>query len=195
MKTDLMNFFQNIPELETPRLLLRKISVSDTDDMFEYACAPITTKYLLWSPHESKRATESYLRFLQVQYKKKNYYDWAITLKATGKMIGTCGFSSFDETNNSGEIGYVVNHSYWGHGYAPEAVNAVTRLAFSKLRLNRMSARIIDGNAQSCRVMEKCGYVYEGTLRSYMLIKGIYRDIRIYSRLASDKTDLGGNIN
>ena len=180
------NIFSRIPILETERLILRRMKVEDAGDMYEYACQPEVTKYLTWSPHTSRDYTRDYLTYVQKQYEEGEYYDWALIYKEEMKMIGTCGFTSFDDENNAGEIGYVLNPDYWGKGLAAEAVREVLKFGFQRLNLHRIEAKHIEGNNQSRRVMEKCGMSYEGTHRSSMYIKGEYRTICICAILREE---------
>ena len=176
----------DFPVLETDRLVLRQLSVRDKNDMFEYAHKPEITEYLLWYEHESVAFTAKYLKYLQSQYRRGEYFDWALVNKAQNKMIGTCGFVSFDTSNNSAEIGYVISDAYWGRGYATEAVRRVIEYGFEELGLNRIVARHIVGNDRSGRVMQKCGMQFEGIQRRAMYIKEKYRDIAQYAVLRTD---------
>ena len=168
---------KRIPDLSTDRLILTKMKMSHADDMFEYASDPRVTRYLLWAPHEDREDTKRYLRQTQTNYKNGNFYDWALVLKHSRKMIGTCGFVGFDTNNNSTEVGYVINYDYWGNGYAAEALREVIKFGFIELRLNRIQARFIRGNESSLRVMEKAGMRFEGYARQSMYIKDGYKDI------------------
>lgn len=190
MDKDKLGIFAKIPTIETPRLVLRKMKPSDSEDMFEYASRPEVSEYLLWLPHATPRYTKNYLHFLQSQYMTKNFYDWAVTVKSTGKMIGTCGFTSFDLSNNSAEVGYVLSSSYWGLGIAPEALKSVIDFGFCELELHRICARIMDGNSRSESVARKCGMTLEATMRDLLYVKGAYRTIKIYSVLESDRNPL-----
>lgn len=185
-KDMLLKTFRKIPTIETPRLLLRCMKPCDCEDMYEYSCRADTTKYLTWSEHESKQFTHRYLEYLQKQYSHGEFYDWAVTLKENGKMIGTCGFTSFDLPNNSAEVGYVINPSYWGKGYASEALLRVLDFGFMKLNLHRMQARYMDGNNASRRVMDKCGMRYEGTSISSMYIKEQYATVHTCAILSEE---------
>ena len=176
-KSRRLRIFQHIPTLHTSRLTLRRMLPSDYRDMYEYACLPQVTEYLLWSPHVDADQTYRYLQSLQASYKQGEFYDWAVVLNEKGKMIGTCGYTEFDHENRRAEIGYVLNPRYWGHGIATEAVSAVMEFAFCELDINRLEAHFIEGNDRSRRVMEKCGMAFEGMLRQYMFIKGQYRNI------------------
>lgn len=178
--------FARMPHLESERLVLRKISLDDIDDMYEYAKDASLTKYLTWSPHPDKAYTFEYVSYLQSRYRSGEFFDWAVTLRDGGKMIGTCGFTRFDFPHNSGEIGYVINPDYHGKGIATEAVGEVIRFGFERLGLNRIECKFMIGNDASRRVMEKNGMTFEGVHRQGMLVKGVYRDIGVCSILRSE---------
>jgi len=186
MEKFLKDIFKNPPVLTTERLTLRKMMPSDADDMYEYASNPIVPRYLLWNTHPNVKFSHSYLKYIKTQYASGDFFDWALTLTDSGKMIGTCGFTLIDEENYAGEIGYVLNPAYWGHGIAAEAVKRVMSFGFGELRLNRIYARIMDGNKQSERVAEKCGMRHEGTLVSSLFVKGEFKTIKIYAILRDE---------
>lgn len=178
-KRKAVKIFSKLPTLMTERLILRKLLPSDYKDMYEYASRPESTEYLLWSPHISQDQTYRYLEAIQTSYKRGDFFDWAVVFRKSGKMIGTCGYTSFDDSHSRAEIGYVLNPDYWGLGIAAEAVMAAEEFAFRELGINRVEARYIEGNDRSRRVMEKCGMRFEGMFRQYMLVKGEYKNIGI----------------
>ena len=178
--------FSNIPTLETPRLILRRMKVSDSADMYEYARRHEVTAYLSWSPHPNQDYTRDYLEYVGTHYAMGDFYDWAVIYKENGKMIGTCGFTKLHFLNNCGEVGYVLNPAYWGQEIALEALRAVIRFGFENLQLHRIEAKFIRGNAASLRVMEKAGMTFEGVQRESMLIKNEYRDIGVCSILRDE---------
>ncbi|MBO5023631.1 MAG: GNAT family N-acetyltransferase [Clostridia bacterium] len=186
MNKSKLSVFKKIPTVTTPRLVMRKMLPSDDEDMFEYAKNPAVTRYLLWEEHVSRKFTHSYLKFIQSQYAAGNFYDWALTLAESGKMIGTCGFSSFDTDNNAAEVGYVLSPDHWRKGIATEALLRVMRFGFEELELHRIYARIMDGNTASEAVARKCGMKHEATFRKALLVKGEYRTIKIYAVLREE---------
>ena len=186
MTEDMLSIFTKIPTLETDRLLLRKLLVSDYQDMYDYSSRPETSRYLLWSPHASPKFSKKYLSYLQGQYRDENFYDFALVDKKSKKMIGTCGFTCFDLSNNSAEIGYVLHPAFWGKGIAGEAIHRVMAFGFAELRLHRITAKIMAGNSASIRVAEKCGMRREATHIDAMLIKGSYETILEYAILAKE---------
>ncbi len=182
----ILTYFRNPPTLSTQRLVLRKMEKSDCRDMFEYASLPEVTRYLLWEPHVSQRYTYRYLSFIQAKYRAGEFYDWAVCMKDSGRMIGTCGFTSFDMQNNCAEVGYVLNPRFWHRGIALEALNEVLRFAFLVLDVHRVEAKFMLGNDASRRVMEKAGMTFEGVRRESMLVKGRYVSIGVCSILKSE---------
>ena len=105
------------------RVILRKITQKDLSDVYEYASNPRVPEFLLWNPHPSLGFTKKYLSIVDKKYKRGEFYDYAVEYQ--GKMIGTCGFTSFSLENNSAEIGFVLNPGYWGRGIATEAAKLV----------------------------------------------------------------------
>ena len=178
--------FSNIPTLTTERLVLRKMLVADAGDMFDYAQREETSKYLFWSPHKNIAHTKEYLKFVNERYRAGDFYDWAITLRDSGKMIGTCGFTNINTTHHVGEIGYVLNPDYHRQGLAAEAAEAVIKFGFEELDLSRIEVRFIKENEASLKVAKKLGMTLEGYLRDNIRAKGETRTVGICSILKSE---------
>ncbi len=178
MKKDILyRLFSHIPTLETDRLILRGMRVSDAADMYAYAKRPSVTEYLTWNPHASLDETREYLTYVGQRYRTGDFFDWSVVDRASGRMIGTCGFTSFNCSADSAEIGYVLNPEYQGQGLATEAVRRVLTFGFEELELHRIEARFMEGNTASLRLMERVGMTFEGYARESMRIKGRYRTI------------------
>lgn len=176
--------FANLPELETQRLLLRKMRLDDAEAMFAYASDPEVTRYVLWDTHRSIEDSESFLGFATEGYERGDFGGWGVVLKDSGAFVGTCGMDVGCAPEDArAELGYVLSREHWGKGLMPEAVRAVIAFGFGRMGLNRLEARCIAENTASARVMEKAGMTYEGTLREREFIKGAYRDMKFYSIL------------
>ena len=169
--------FNRMPTLTTERLVLRPMRTADAYDMYEYACLEEVTEFLLWSPHPSVSYTRDYLAYIESRYATCDFFDWAVTLKDSGKMIGTVGFTKIDTSNNSAEIGYVLNPQYHGQGIALEASRKIVEFGFDTVGLHRIEAKFMKGNCASLRVMEKLGMTLEGYSVDGMYVKGKYRTI------------------
>ena len=184
MNKELLTYkFKHMPTLTTERLVLRKMCALDASDMYDYAKRPVVTKYLLWSPHSSAEYSKTFLKFVSKKYRAGQFYDWAVEEKLSGKMIGTCGFTSIDTEHKKGEIGYVINPDFWGRGYATEAASEMLRFGFEVLELNRIECRFMKENEASFKVMKKLDMTFEGYMRDAMYVKGEYRTIGVCSIL------------
>ncbi|MEG4196942.1 GNAT family protein [Microcoleus sp. Pol12A5] len=186
---NLLDILAHLPTIETERLLLRKITLNDASDMFEYACNPEVSKYTMWSTHTSIEDTKYFLKSITKMYKRRELVDWGIVHKADKKFIGTCGFVEWSMTHSRAEIGYALSRNYWGEGYMSEAVNAVIEFGFREMLLNRILARCEVSNIASARVMEKVGMQLEGILRQHIFVKDRYWDLKLYSILREEFFD------
>lgn len=175
--------FKKLPTLETPRLILKKISMDNLYDMNRYASMEETSEYLLWTPHFNLLETRGVIEFHMNQYRNGKSPDWGLTHKADNRFIGTCGFTSVDEYNNSAELGYVLSPEYWRRGLMKEALSAVMRVAFMDIEFHRLTVRIMDGNVASMKLAESVGFVHEGAGRECQLIKGKYETVHTFSIL------------
>ena len=158
----------------------------DAKDIFAYASDPEVARYVLWEPHKSLADTRSFLRFLRSRARAGYPSSWVVTLRDTGKVIGTIGFVWYSDENRLAELGYSFARETWNRGYATQALRAVIDAAFRALPLNRLEAQHDIRNPASGRVMEKCGLRQEGILRGRILNKGEYVDVALYAILRSD---------
>ena len=185
-KTEIQKLFANIPTLTTDRLVLRKVTKADAEDMFEYSRLDKVTEYLRWYSHPDISHTRRHLSMVEREYRIGCFYDWGIVERATGKLIGTCGFTSLDTNNMCGEIGYVISPAYANLGLATEAVGRVLKFGFEVLGLNRIEGRFMAENSASRRVMEKNGMIFEGIKRESLLVKGKFVSVGICSILRKE---------
>ena len=178
--------FRNLPELTTPRLLLRKFKRADAHDVFAYASDPQVTLYTPWEHHRDLKTTRQFLSTVLNAYRQGQPAPWGIVLRRTGKLIGAIGLKNWALQHSRAEVGYVLSREYWGKGYVTEALNAVLAFGFSEMELHRIEAKAVPENRGSTRVMEKAGMKFEGQLRDYELVKGAYQSLNLYSILKSD---------
>lgn len=179
-------YFASFPVLETNRLVLRPLRRRDAKDIFSYASDPDVARFVLWDPHRSVSETRSYIRYMQSLSRRGLPSSWAVTLRDSGKVIGTVGFMWYSEANSAAELGYSFSKSFWNHGYATEALRAVIRSVFDALPVNRLEAQHDLRNPASGRVMEKSGMKKEGILRQRIRNKGEYVDVALFAILRSD---------
>lgn len=152
--------------LETPRLILRPLTVADAPAMFKnWNSDPEVTKYLTRPAHDDESVTLEVLRFWVSQYADPAFYQWGIELKELGEPIGSISVVGKNETIDSVEIGYCIGQAWWGQGIMAEALGEVIRFFFEEVGCNRVEADHDVNNPNSGKVMVKCGMQYEGTRR------------------------------
>lgn len=176
----------SMPTLETPRLILRRIAMSDAKDIFAYSCDEEVARHVLWSAQKSIAEAREYCRFMQRKYRNDEPSSWGIIEKKTNRLVGTIGFMDYSEENASVEVGYSLAHWLWNSGYMTEALSCVIDYAFENMDLNRIEAQHELTNPSSGRVMEKCGMRKEGVLRQRLYNKGKFVDVALYAILRGD---------
>lgn len=170
-----------LPTLETNRLILKEIEENDAVDMYEYASLDYVGPSAGWQPHTSLSYTKSVIKMYRGKYQFSQLGVYAVHLKENGKMIGTIELHSYIK-NFKAELGYTINPSYWGNGYAWEASREVIKYGFNELNLKRIECCSFVENKQSKRVCEKLGLTYEGVRKkAYILYDGTIHDLECFS--------------
>jgi [ribosomal protein S5]-alanine N-acetyltransferase len=173
----------DLPTLETPRLILRKLRMEDAEDMFEYAQDRELGLNGLWLPYTHLQESIDDLAEAVQEYAKGNFWDWAIEHRTDQKMIGRLGLHGYHPKDNRADLGYALNRKYWGQGYGTEAAHAVVKFGFEVLGLHRIGASVLPDNAGSIRILTKIGMQFEGVKRDFTAIRGRHEDLHSYSVL------------
>ena len=184
-----MRYFDSLftmPDIETDRLLIRRLNIHDAPAMYSYMQRPEVAEHVLWEAHTSISDTKAYIRYMLRKYRLGEPASWGIEWKESGEVIGTIGYMWHNSEHSSVELGYSLNNEYWNHGIMTEALQAVIDYTFRIKMLNRIEAQHETRNPASGRVMQKCGMAKEGTLRSRLCNKGEYVDVDLYAILRSD---------
>ncbi|HLT78854.1 MAG TPA: GNAT family protein [Ferrovibrio sp.] len=112
---------------------------------------------------------------------------WFIHLRRSNTLLGGITLSNLRRgASQCGELGYWIGLPHTGKGYMTEALALVVAHSFGPLKLHRLEAACVPENEASQRVLRRAGFRPEGVLREYLKIDGVWRDHRLYARLASD---------
>jgi ribosomal-protein-alanine N-acetyltransferase len=175
-----------IPELVTERLRLRAPVPGDATALLAVLGDPEVTRYHNVPTLTTLEEAQGLLERLEQRQAAHDTVRWAIELVEHGEMIGTVGLLRFDFEHRHAELGYEIARRWWGRGLAPEAAAAVVGYGFSVMGFHRIEAGVLPGNAASVRVLQKLGFVEEGTRRDYLFMKGRFESFRWFSLLESD---------
>ncbi len=148
------------PILETERLILRPLQVSDAEEIFcNWATDPEVSRFMSWSVHENIEVTREWLRETEEHLELDTAYDWGFERKFDHTLIGSGGMY-FNEERKMFMIGYNLMKSCWNQGYTTEAVKRILRFAVEERKQERLFAYHAKENPNSGRVMEKAGFHY-----------------------------------
>ena len=175
-------------QLETGRLLLRRITLNDAEDMYHnWASDKEVTKHLTWKPHKSIEDTKASISNWEKELEQEDGYRWCIELKENRQVIGTIDVVEINSDIECAMIGYCMAKRYWGQGIMTEAFTAVKDFLFEQVEFNRIEASHHTENPGSRKVMEKVGMSFEGTKREGAKDnEGNLCDIATYAILKSD---------
>lgn len=183
-------FIDDLPIIETPRLILRKLRREDAQDMFEYASDRELAFSGLWLPYDELQESIDDIEDALKEYDDHTLLDWAVEHKADQKMIGRAGLQSYHPRHARADLSYAFNRKYWGQGIATEAITAILPFAFETLRLNRIGAYVLWDNHASMRVLSKIGMQHEGIQRQVNALRGTPEDLHFYSILYQEWKNL-----
>jgi RimJ/RimL family protein N-acetyltransferase len=171
------------PTLHTARLRLRPFTDADADALFALHSSAYVMRY--WdSPAWIERArAERFVARCRELADEGMGARVAIEQVSDGAFVGWCSLSRWNPDYRSAALGYCLNEAMWGHGYATEAAHALLRWAFDTLDLNRVQAEADTRNGASARVLEKIGFVREGTLREECIVNGDVSDTWVFGLL------------
>lgn len=178
--------FAESPQIETERLILRPLEMSDDEAVYAYGRDPEVTRHVIFETHKSIDDARTFLASVQESRTKGIGTNWALIDRSTNFLFGSIGLHHYDEEHKRIEVGYALAATHWNQGYGTEALSAVIDLIFRKTDINRIEANCYLPNVGSARVMEKAGMRYEGTLRERVVIKGVKQDLKMYAILRSD---------
>ena len=176
----------SMPTLETPRLVLRRMTMRDAKDVFAYSRDEEVARHVLWSAQRDVSEARDYIRYMLRRYRNDQPSSWGIILKREERLVGTIGYMDYSEDNGCVEVGYSLARRLWNGGYMTEALRRVIGYTFEAMDVNRIEAQHELDNPASGRVMEKCGMTREGVLRQHLYNKGQYVDVALYAILRSD---------
>ncbi len=174
--------------IETQRLILRKFCLDDVSDVHKNWSSDEEVQFWYGEPVYKEMADTQKLieKYVEASVNEDNFR-WALCLKDTNKCVGMIAYFYVYEGNNFAEIEYCIGREFQNKGYVTEACEAVIKYGFEEMDLHKVQICHNGENMKSKRVIEKCGFKYEGTLRDYFYMGDEkYVDRLYYSILKSE---------
>lgn len=178
--------FPDFPVLQTARLYLRRISLDDTDALFDLYSSDAVAQYLDIDTLTDRSGAVELAEFFVRSYDEQFAIRWGITRVGDSRLIGTCGYNGLDTDNRRAEIGYDLHPDWWRQGIMTEALHAILGYAFDAMQLNRVEAVTSPANVASQGLLAKLGFREEGCLRRRSFYRGSFRDDVFYGLLREE---------
>lgn len=175
--------FHPFQDLETERLLLRRLDANDAEEVLALRGNPEIMKYIPRPLAKSKEDALEHINMIEEKIVNNIGVNWGITIKGNSKIIGIIGHYKISPENHRSEIGYMSFPEVNGKGYMSEAIKAVLIYGFEQMDLHSIEAIIDPDNIGSERVLQKNGFVKEAHILENELWEGKYLDTVIYSLL------------
>lgn len=177
----LADYIENKPTIKTERLTLRTMTEDDVPDLREWM--PDKTMYKYWGKNPGKTDKNPELPFQKAEKPTKSFH-LGIEHRDSGKVIGEI-WVYLIESNRMAKMALRIAEGCKGKGYATEALSAMVDFCFKNTELQRLWSDADVRNLPSCRVMEKCGFTREGTVRQGKMVSS-WCDYHIYGILRED---------
>lgn len=178
--------FLPAPALRTARLHLRQFDDEDANALFTLHSSAYVLRYWDAPPWSERVRAERFIAECRRMAEEGTGTRLAVDRVSDGAFIGWCSLARWNRDFRSVSMGYCLDDTAWGHGYMTEAGHALLGWAFDTLNLNRVQAEIDTRNAASARLLDKLGFVREGTLREDCIVNGDVSNSWVYGLIRRD---------
>ncbi len=180
------SYYNDFPQLESKRLLLRKLTLADAPDVQLIRSDEKVMNYMDSEKHMTIQYSENFISENLKMYEQKKGIFWGLIEKTSGKFIGDFAYWKIDTKNSRAEIGFSLKPEFWGKGFMKEAMIQIIDFGFNDLKLHSIEANINPGNENSRGILTKLGFKKEAYFRENYYFNGKYLDSEIYSLLKID---------
>lgn len=175
-----------LPIIESDRVRLRALRDEDAAALLALHGDAEVMRYWSTSPWSGIAQAHAHLKRERRDLASGGVLPWAIADSASDDLIGTLTLFRIDCDHRRAEIGYALLSARWGQGLASEASRCALNHAFTKLDLKRIEADTDPRNTSSRRMLERLGFLQEGTLRKRWYVNDEWCDTALYGLLRED---------
>ncbi len=189
MRDSLRHRIRTLPlPIQTERLALVLPSARYVNEVVREISDPLIARVTMTIPYPYRRRDAlAHVRHARRRYLAGAGLSLYVVRRSDGVLVGGVGLHELNERHARGEVGYWLGRRHRGQGYATEAVRGLLNVCFHHLRLHRIEAGVFPGNENSVRVLRRCGFRYEGTMRDLLRKAGVHRSSMVFSLLSSDR--------
>jgi RimJ/RimL family protein N-acetyltransferase len=182
------------PTLHTAGLRLRPFKDADAEDLFALHSSAYVLRFWDAPPWSERVRAVRFIAACRQMADEGTGARLAMDRVSDAAFIGWCSLTRANPDYRSAALGYCLEDAAWGHGYATAAAGALLQWAFDTLDLNRVQAETDTRNVASARVLEKLGFVREGTLREDCVVNGEVSDSWVYGLIRREWRPLSGPV-
>ena len=175
------------PTIDLQTVRLRPLGTADAAALYAYLREPVVTELTSY-PEVTPQLVDTMIQRSAARWAAGEPSRWAVALRHTDHIVGTCGFNDVSLPHRWAEIAFDLAPAHWGRGLMRQAVAAALHWAFQQDQLDRVHAYVRVDNLRSQRLLEQSGFLREGRLRRFRLCRGHPYDFFIYALLRSDAT-------
>lgn len=177
--------FSPFPEIKTPRLILRKMTMSDAPELLFLRSDDTVMQYIDRAKTKSVDEAADFIEKVNTSVDNNESIMWAIALADRPKtLVGTICFWNIIKAHHRGEVGYMLHPQYWNKGLMKEALLATVDYGFNKMKLHSIEGRINPNNTVSGILLERAGFIREAYFKEDYYSNGKFLDTAVYSLLA-----------
>jgi RimJ/RimL family protein N-acetyltransferase len=173
------------PTIDLAGARLRPLGPADADALYAYLREPAVTELTAY-PVVTPTLVEAMIERARSRWAAGELSKWGVARQSDDRLVGTCGFNEHSAAHRWAELAYDLAPAHWGTGLMHRAVAAVLQWSFQQNYVDRIHAYVRVDNRRSQRLLEHCGFLREGCLRSFRVCRGEPHDFYIYSLLRSD---------
>ena len=174
--------FHPFPELDTQRLVLRRITNADAPAILNMRGNEMVMKFIDRERAHSIADAEAYIAKLDASLDANDGITWGIALKEyPATIIGTIGYWRLIKEHLRAEVGYMLEPIHWKKGIMKEALLKIIATGFNTIKLHSIEAHINPENSASASILLSTGFVKEAHFRDNFFYDNRFRDTAIYS--------------
>ena len=175
--------FTPFPNLETQRLKLRRLKITDVYEILTLRSNPEIMKYIPRPLIKTEVEALEFITTMDTNIDTNKVINWAITTKENDKLIGIIGYYRMKPEDYRAEVGYILSGEYHGQGIITEALQRVVQFGFEEMGLHSIEAVIDPDNFASEKVLLKTNFIKEGHFKEHQFFDGEFFDSVFYSLL------------
>ncbi len=172
--------FTVTPRLETPRLVLRALSLDDAEGLLRVCSDPLVARHQDWEPFTQLSEAQQFISERLELFRRRVRVSWGVALEPSGPLIGQVGLHSISVRDRRAELAFDLRSDYWRRGLMSEALSAVMTFALDRCQLDKLVARTVTANRACHELLLKLGFALEGRLAAHYRWKDTVHDALLF---------------